>query len=341
MPVNAVRPLATGADDTALAIRQFQGAVVEKFHTATKFFDNAGGVTYSVVTPGFGDDSQFLIDSETDEAEEFVPGTGEITGHGWATDEVIPTTDRILFHAGEVPEDQMNMAHWDIISKVATRNARKIAEKIDDRIAITLTKAARTAAVTKNGYVVHNGGNVVSRSGGDLATVYPVTVTGAKLFRDDATQLARLLEEDDVPPGNWIMYISPYIKQVLMQDTAIMDRDLTRVPADLNKRVVGMLSGFMLVETNRLPSTNITGATEQNTKYQGNFAFNGGVGRPAALVVAGAGEGKSPVVERRLRGLRSSMTWDERRHTWLGQSWIHTGFNVLHPFTAGEIRVAS
>jgi len=345
---NAVRYLADGtaADDgLELALELAWGTLYEQYYNKRVFWDQGPMPVYAFKRVTSGKSWQFETLADGPGAEEHDSGQ-EMLGQNYAVKEANITVDKPLVTHKDIGFFDNLVAHWDQINPLIRQNGRKIAEKLDIRVAVTGVLSARTAQITKNGFVVHNGGNVVTAStSGDIAVAYPVTVAGAKAFRDDANQLARLMDEDNVPPDGRFLFISPLIAQILQQDTTVFDRDLTGLPGDIATRALGMLAGFILIKTNVLPyeDTSLTTSAQYdvNSKYQSDFSVGGATGRPAALALCGASEGSAGIGLVESSGLAAHMSFDDRRDTYFTKARIVTGMGVLNPWCAGEIRVTS
>lgn len=352
---NAQRFLAKGGVDDELALEMFYGLVLEAFHAKTLFWNAIGPdgvsdeqidgrvVSSKIITAGKS--WQFPIIGEDGDPEEHSPGT-ELLGQQFEIDEGNITIDGISTKHYDVPIDQVQLAHFDVLGPVAKKTGRSLATDFDKKLVITGVKAAMTAAVTKNGMTIHNGGNSVQRTAGSVAAAYPVTVTGSQQFRDDVAQLAQLMDEDNVPEEGRYLVIDPYMRRVLTKDPTIFDaRYSTERSNDLNRRIIGHMEGFdLLPPTNHLPSTNITTG---RAKYQGDFTVTGADdGQPVALALCAADEGSAPIgyvaaSQPDLGPIYTYMGKDERRNTHFIKGQMLVGAGVLSPWTAGSVMVKS
>lgn len=343
---NAERFLSDGTDDRALALKMFMGLTLSVFYNKTKFYDRSQNVIqHKSVTSGKS--WQFIQIADGVDPAYHTPGT-EMLGMDYAFDEGTITIDDPLVHHVDIPEDQLRMAHFDAMAPMVRQNARKIAEDVDKKMAIVGVLAARTAAKTNTvsgtTLTIHNGGNIIERVGGTgEKAAWPATATGAQNFRDDAAQLAQLMDEDNVPEDNRFLYIKPYIRRVLGKDTTIFNRDFNPTTDNvLNKRIVGELEGFNLIITNHLPNTNVTANSfggKVPSKYQGDFTFDGATAQPVALALCGAIEGNAGIGMVDAGGIVFSAHFDLRRRTWFLYAGLAMGLGVLSPWCAGEIRV--
>lgn len=331
---NAPRFLSDGSTDYGLNLTQYWGAMLEQFYAKTVFYDNEGRVfAYKNITTGKS--HQFIQIDEDPDPEDHTPGT-ELLGQDYAFDEGTVTVDDILVAHFEVPIDQSQLSHFDVMRPLLRKLGRSLAQKYDNRFARLLTLAARTAA--KTGY--HNGGNVVERVGASGETdAYPQSATGAANFRSDAAELARLMDEDNVPEDGRFLFVKPYISEVLSYDTRILSRDYAPdLPNDLIRRSIGMLEGFMVIKTNHVPNTNVTTGP---SKYQGDFTYNGATAQPVALAACGAVESEAAcgVVEAMMPTVVIIPSNQRNRLTTHMRAQMMIGADVLSPYCAGEIRV--
>lgn len=339
---NAPRFLDKGGETDAIALKMYSGSVMEGYYNKRNWFDESGGiVAFKRLGPDQGKSTQFIRVADGEDAEDHIPGQ-ELLGQNYAFDEGTITVDDIVVSHVDVPVDLSLKAHFNDIAPLGTARGRKVAEKINTRIAITAVKAARTASVTKDGLLVHNGGNVVERVGASgLASAYASTVTGARALRDDFEHMGQLMDEDNVPDSSRYAFISPYLKRVLSNDTNLYDRDLSAAPGDLAGRMIGRLAGFWLIVDNNIPTTEITSVQQPNAKYQGDFRYNGSVGQPAAVFLCGADEAKAAVGMVQFMGLQAYMAPDHRRNTTFIKAQTMVGMGVLAPESAGELRVTA
>lgn len=363
---NATRFLATGGDDDALALEMFFGAVMEAFYENTMLWNAAngdsgimndqGGMYPSEVvrskTITSGKSWQFVNVADSIDPQYHIPGQ-ELLGQNYAFDEGVITIDGILVGHREVPIDQIQKAHWEVVEPIARGIGRSLARDFDKKLFVIGCKAALAPAVTKvvgaDTFTVHNGGNIVERVGNNEAGAYPVSPTGARNFRNDLEHLAQLLDDDNVPEqGRYLVY-SNYLHRVLQQDTTIFDKQFTEAnPNRLNSRVIGEIAGFNLLgRSKHLPSTNITSSSwggNVPAKYQGDFRFDGALTRPVALALCGADEGRAGIgyvaaSNEQLGPIYAHRFKDERRNTEFMKAQMMVGADILYPPCAGAITV--
>lgn len=333
---NAMRFMADSTGDYGLALKMYMGSLVEAFRDKTYLFDSPGIMRKNAVGTN---QHQFLMLSELPEPESHTPGD-ELLGQQFEIQDGTITIDDILVSHFDVPLDQIVLSHFSVVNELAPRSALELARSYDQRLTNLVINTARTSSVSKNGLVIHGGGNRVANSGTTLAGRYPDSSTGAQNFRGDAAQLAQLMDEDNVPEEGRVMYIDPYIRRVLGRDSTIFDvRFSPGNPNNLDRRAIGLLEGFTIIPmVGRLPSTVVTQYSQ--SKYNGNFtAANGGL--PAAFALSSATSGQAAVGAVTALGINSKMVEDDRRNTTFIKSQMLMGAGQLHPWCAGVIDVTT
>lgn len=353
---NAQRFLAEGGDDRALALKMFWGEVLTSFRAKTLLWNSispdgvgteSAGSVVSSKTVTSGKSWQFLFFGEDTDPEYHTQGT-ELLGQQFEFGEATITIDTPLVKHFDIPQEHIKMSHWDTIAPVARSIGRSLAINFDKRLFIVGVQAANSAAVTKNGLTIHNGGNTVVRSGTTgLANAYPVTTTGAQNFIDDVAELAEAMDNDSVPEEGRYLYISPYMRRVLSKapDT-LFSTDFDAADQNMkNRRVIGLLEGFMVATpTLHIPNSlnPVVAPPSSSTKYQGDFTYNGGDdGLPAALALCGAEEGRAGIGYVTSGNPSPVMEVDNRRGTVFMKGEMYVGANQLAPYCAGAIMVTN
>lgn len=352
---NASRFLTSGGDERALALKLFWGQVLTAYRLSTVFYDTAGSIISHKMIDS-GKSWEFPILGDDPAPEYHIPGT-ELLGQTQGYSSGVITIDDILVGHRDVPIDQIKLSHWDTLAPFATAIGRGLAIRIDSLISQVAVMAARTAASA--GY--HNGGNRVFRqaTGSDITAAYPATATGAANFRDDVSQLAQLMDEDNVPKTNRKLIVSPYMIRVLTKDAGnsltpfsgpslLFSRDFTGTESNnANLRRVAVLEGFDLLVSNNMPTGNITtnGPPSNTTKYNvdcryGNLSA-GLLGKPAAIALCGAEEGTAAIGMVEANGITPHVEPDERRNTVFMKAQTFFGLGVLSPWCAGVIEAGN
>lgn len=344
-----------GANSTRdLALQMFSGLVLESFKNKTAFYDNTGNImtvktlqnSHSAQFPIIGDD----INIDTTNGDNgttkgyHTPGTF-IAGDTVQMSKVSIEVDDILVAAMDVGYADLDIAHFDVLGPFAQKMGRSLAQSCDKKIAIMALNAARTAAVAN----IHPGGQLVTKNvtTQTLVDAYPDSTTGSGDFRKNVAELALQFDQDNVPEDGRYLFITPYIKSILRNETQIFNRDLNdqAVVGSLNNRVIGMLEGFNLIVSNNMPTATTSGYSGFQAKYNQTITIAAsttnatGTGLPAAIALCGAIEGSAAVGMVQAAGIRSVIQDDERRNTKFMKSQMMVGFGVLSPWCAGAIEL--
>ncbi len=347
---NAQRFLASGGDDTSLGLTMFWGTVLEAFRAKTVLWNavGPGGVGAESMTGAVaskmvesGKSWEFPIIGDDPTPEYHTPGV-ELLGQDVSLTSDTITIDQILVSHYDVAADHTQISHFDVLRPFAIKLGRSLATQFDKNLIQLGVLAAETAAST--GF--HNGGNVVQQGNhATVAAAYPLTAAGFTSISGDLADLARLMDEDDVPEDGRFLVITPYIRQVLTfgADTVFYDKTLSdSTPNSLVDRRIGRIHGFEIIGvTNHLPTTDISTGP---TKYQVDGTIGAGTGTPVALALCGAQEGSAAVgyvaaSDPQLGPIYAFRFYDERRNTTFMKAQMMVGADVLAPWCAGVVNV--
>lgn len=349
MSVNAPIFTSDGVTDRGLLLTMYTGTVQSRFYNDNGFYDRSGLIMdYRNVGPGAA--FQYIQDADLPSAEYFTPGD-EMIGQPFAFDQTTIAPDDPIVSHGFHRFDLLQRAHWPALERIANQRARKIVEDINRKAALTFLIAARQSAKTRtvDGQVlsVHTGGKVTTRGTGlTLITAYPRSATGAQNVRADLNNQAYLYDVDNYPQEGRFAFVDPYIIEVLQYDALntvqsnIFNNALSRLPGDLARRVVTMVSGFMIIPTNTMPSTNNVDA--RHSKYNvdaRDTTASGTVGRPAMITCAGGIEGKAAVGYVESGGIMSVAKYVEEKMATFTFAGVIAGLDDIWPPSAGEVRV--
>jgi len=331
---NLARGLSISGDDRALCDTLIDNTTAEVFHEVNRFWDPkvcgfkelADGET-SHVFPFEGDPG--------DEAEHHVAGQ-YIEGSSAVQGSVQCDVDEPLHHAHRIPEVDRIHSKFPLFENKLRISVRKVTEKLNKRMGVCLALAARTSALAN----VHGGGKAITRavSGGQTETdAYPVSEAGAATLEGDFSRMAQKYDEDSIPKKGRVAFIEPWLVSVATRSAKLMSVDYNIHPewADYAQRIIGMMEGFVLIDSVYMPKTAITTGP---TKYQGDFSVAGSTGRPVALF-SWSGEGKAPVAVVRKGGVLSRLSETPDNDTHLLRARAITGAVPWCAWLAGELRV--
>ena len=338
---NVARALKSGTDDRSLAATFFEKEVLIAFRTGTIFYNMLDlVVAHRMVTEGKSWKWPLLGDAPS--SEYHTPGA-ELLGQAQSASEVTVNIDDELLQHRHVPSIDVSLSHWDIIGTFARDMGTRLSIELDTKVIRMLIKAARTAA--SSGF--HSGGNLVARTGaGDdysNTNVYPTTTTGSTNYRDDAAQLAQLMDEDNVPREGRYLVIPPYIQRVLTKDTTLFSRDY-QLDGDnvLNKRVIGMMEGFRIFVSPNFPAeSNITGDSppSDSTKYDVDNRYDvASNGQVAGIAFCAGPAGQAVAMVEQSPGMETIIEKDNQRRTVFMSAAMLYGLGVWKPWCAGVIQ---
>lgn len=343
---NPGRPLQTGSDEFALAMEVHKPGMMRTQRIKRVFWDQGTNRMYETQNHTSGVSMQFEWVADTPRPERHRGGQDRL-GQTYNFYDQNITLDYPLTSHHEITKYDQIVSHYDIKGPLLMQIVSKLSEEMDSIMAISTALAARTAAVSKNGYEVHSGGNRVTRNAASVAAAYPRSATGARQFHDDLRELARKQDEDDLPEDDRFCVVTPYMRDVLQYDPLIFDKDLSSYPSDLATRTLGKVAGYWILVSNNMPSTDTsnpanTASYQDNPKYQDDFTTAGGStkGQPVALALTGASVGMAAVGLLEAEPLMINAGWeDNRKRTIFIDGVMTNGVGTLNPEAAGEIAV--
>lgn len=335
----------TGADTTALFLKKYTDSFVEAPRSSVFLWDSGVNVVNRRTVEN-GKSHQFLMNGDVPDSEEFNPGD-EMLGQAGAVDEGTITVDKYLVAHKFIGQDQMRESHFELLPKLAKQHKSIIERRYDRRLFTLGALAARTAAVTKNGLTIHNGGNRVTRSGtAAVATAYAASSTGAANFSTDLISLGYQMDLDNIDPNQRFLWLTPYMRSVVQYDTSlkIFSRDFINGENQIMKRQVRELHGFQIMD---FPNTTTSGGpfpdqnlqSESLSKYNGNFTIQAADGTPVALALCGGMAGEAAVGVVNYDSLQNFVIYQQEKLGWLVGSYILCGAGQMHPWCAGSVEV--
>ncbi len=354
---NAVPSLKSGSDDFALTLeREGSSMVVEAFRTKALL---VGGDNKAILKKQdeAGVTSQFIRKAWDPRPEIAYEFGAELIGQNYGFQEIFIAQDPrpIVAHAF-VPKHLRRAAHFDMWGPILQGKVDEVIREMDRRAFLALHKATRQTSgstlLDSNGVLtISNGANRVTvQNGTGVTNAFPVSSAGATSFRQQVAALRKLARDRDVPDGG-TLYITPYIAQVLSQDTGIYDVQYAQNQSmnNVQRALIGMMEAFnvMVVPgTDRMRNTNINSASGTSgypSRYWNNYSYGAkaSAGEPVAVAVFDGPEGTAPVGMRQLGpvDIEQEKTVKNQGDLIAVSAWI--GFDVLDSYLAGSIEVTS
>lgn len=356
MPTPNVVPfLSDGSSELALARKIYSNNFIESFRKRSRMLMDSSGLVDKRDVSGSAS-FRFYMFGETPEPEKEYLAGEDLNGQDYATKEGDVNVDDIIVAHKMLGLRDATVSHLNVLPQLGRENGRVVALELDRRILNQHVAAARTAAVTKNGLTIHNGGLRVYRSGGSatvstaMGTAYPQSSAGAANLRDDLKQLAYLADVAQWPEDGRFIVLDSYLKNVLGYDSQaaqLFSRDYINGENKLVQRKVMEVDGWKILfwetrvsQGGLLPDSNINSYT-RSTKFNNNFLPQASDGYPAVLAFAGGGEDNASVGMGTWLGIQDDLDYNKRNHTWLAQSYCLTGIEKMRPWCAGTIEVRS
>lgn len=302
----------TGAFD-ALFRDQFQAEVITEFHALQKvkpyvrFKEIEKGKSASFPNVG-------KVDAKYVWAGETLLGNQKI-GHS----ETTILLDPILVSDVKIAEIDTLMEEFSDREIIKNEMAHALARTEETQQMIVGCLAARA------------GGMLEGRAGGTVIKALGCKADGEKLAA--AIYAAGVaLKEKDVPYEDIVCFLRPAQVAMLAQTDKITDKNLGG-SGNYSKGTVGFINGIRIIETNYLPSTNITQAAANSPDKQANNVYYGDFSKTAGLVM---GKGAVGTIVR--KGVTVEATWLPTELCWLLTARNLQGHGILDPRKAVEIR---
>lgn len=356
-----------GSDPYSLAITTFSGAFNSAWQQPVSLWDTAP--IYKLNQKGNKAFQVLRMAALPEPVKQYQAGDS-FPGQQYEMNDTTITVEPYIRSGFSIRRDDMNISQVEIMPRLAQGVAMKLKYELSRRVANLACQAARATSETKNGLLVHNGGNVVTKIGGTSSGVspnllsvitgaYPFSSTGSDNLRKDLRQLSLNMTTDGVPTGSQFrsLYLYHDLKTVLSYDTTnqVFSRDFVSNGNDMQSQILNQIEGFSLIDTvgrypaasgvrnllndGILPDGNFAFATDLPTKYQANFAVGGSTGFPVALSMCRGLNGDCSVAAGIWEGPFVQTWYDEETLTYHIDAAVQVGMGIMSPWCAGSIEV--
>ena len=231
--------------------------------------------------------------------------------------EVIINIDDVLQSSVKILDIDEAMAYYDVRSEYSKQLGQALANE-EDRNLMQLMCLAGRANATQDDI---KGGSQLSAADAD---------TNGQTLADMIFNARQIFREKEVPyvKGEWAFFTTPAMYSLLAMTKDIINKDWGGAGVYAEGTVL-RIAGFDIIETNHIPTENITQKTGQNNTYHGDFTKTLGV-----CVSKGA------VGTVRLKDLQVEMTTGdykvENQATLIVAKYLQ-GHGILEPRRAVEI----
>jgi len=251
-------------DDRGFSDIEHQGSVLTKFYEESKILPF---VTRRPVP--MGSKAVWFDDMGTVAVTEKTEGTaGDGTaGPGQERITIELDTKKIVTEK-YVGDNDMHMVNTAWSANLGLRQGQALSQEVDARVFRKIALGARTAARTIDGSVFPAGVQVDAPVDGAVTVAYPLSMQGSERIQTTLAQIAQEWDELNLPRDNRVAFLTPYLARVLRIDKTLQSAEFTHGENELLSRTLTKCEGFMIVETNSIPSTNVTTG---EAAYQGDF----------------------------------------------------------------------
>lgn len=231
--------------------------------------------------------------------------------------EVIINIDDVLQSSVKILDIDEAMAYYDVRSEYSKQLGQALANE-EDRNLMQLMCLAGRANATQGDI---KGGSQLTGADAD---------TNGQTLADMIFNARQIFREKEVPyvKGEWAFFTTPAMYSLLAMTKDIINKDWGGAGVYAEGTVL-RIAGFDIIETNHIPTENITRKTGQNNTYYGDFTKTLGV-----CVSKGA------VGTVRLKDLQVEMTTGdykvENQATLIVAKYLQ-GHGILEPRRAVEI----
>lgn len=179
--------------------------------------------------------------------------------------EVIINIDETLEASVKILEIDEAMAYYDVRSEYAKQLGEALAREEDKNLLQLMCLAGRAASTQSD----IDGGSQLQSAGAD---------TDGQTLADMIFRARQILVEKNVPysKGEWAFLTTPAMYSLLSMTKDIINKDWGGAGVYADGTVL-RIAGFDIVETNHIPTTNITKKDGTHNTYHGDFSKTLGV----------------------------------------------------------------
>jgi hypothetical protein len=243
------------------------------------------------------------------------------------------------------------ITHFPTTAIYGRAHGQACAETVEDRLFRALVIGARQAAISSGADLFRGGTYIQSAtttSTTSIATNYPRSLTGSLSLQADIERLGETMTTSNVPTDNRVIFLSPYLVNVLRQDKTLLSADYQAVN-DMTAHSLLMVNGFHVEETTRLPAA----SDLTNALYPASYrvATTGGSGGTSGglhgtvdsyytvALAVGAPDSVGQITA--LGGVRPvNPVWYDNMNAWFLGAKVWQGAKWIRPEACGEIALS-
>lgn len=179
--------------------------------------------------------------------------------------EVVINIDDVLVADVTILDVDEAMAYYEVRSEYSKQLGQALANEEDKNLIQLMCLAGRAAATQDD----VKGGSQLTGAGAD---------TDGQTLADIIFNARQIFKEKEVPyvKGEWAFLTTPAMYSLLAMTKDIINKDWGGAGVYAEGTIL-RIAGFDIVETNHVPTTNITQKTGENNTYHGDFSNTLGV----------------------------------------------------------------
>lgn len=179
--------------------------------------------------------------------------------------EVVINIDDVLQASVKILDIDEAMAYYEVRSEYSKQLGQALANEEDKNLMQLMCLAGRAAATQDD----VKGGSQLTGAGAD---------TDGQTLADMIFNARQIFKEKEVPyvKGEWAFFTTPAMYSLLAMTKDIINKDWGGAGVYAEGTIL-RIAGFDIVETNHVPTTNITQKTGENNTYHGDFTKTLGV----------------------------------------------------------------
>lgn len=303
----------------ALAKKEYLAATVETFQAKTVVLPLIEMQTMT----GKKDDEDIVL-GDSGDAVIHEPGTSLPSASQEREARLISLEDKETLKNYKRTKVEDLIDHTDARTALGMNTGKAIRQTTEKQIFQQIALGARTAATS----VRPSGIQPSAVSGATVATAFPLTTAGSYSIQDALAEAKQEMSERhvDTDEGDLFAFLPSYLCRVLRKDRDLLSRDYDGPDYgnSLIKGHIPYVEGFWIIETQLLPNSDLSAATDGPT-LRGDYLYRGDFSNTAFLGFKAGGVGA------RATPMDSWIEWDHDLRIWnIGAAYLK-GLGIRRP----------
>jgi len=214
--------------------------------------------------------------------------------------------------------------HFDVRAELAEDHGKEIGKFFDNAFLIACVKGARQSAPTGLGGAIKAGKNV------DLAGAND-HLDPDKLA-DGIAEIVTLFKEEDIDADELVVFVAPREYRTLLDNNKLLDTDFSMGNGDFAKRVIKMIEGVPIVETNRIQQTEVTNHLLSNADNSNFYDVDATHAKAVAVIMH-----PRSLLSGETIPMTSDVYYMKSELQWFIDSYLSFGVTVNRPDLCGAV----